>query len=128
MQKRNVGPACWLLPLLFLTVLSACSGVAENSKLAAQQCTHWQIDELFDPVDSNHDGKISLVEMKAAGEPTENFDSIDANHDGFIIKAEYGAVTPPPGMDVNNDCVLTLAERDGMRAKGPPPGGPSQVK
>jgi Ca2+-binding EF-hand superfamily protein len=47
-------------------------------------------DKMMEEADTNHDGKISFDEFKAAHEKRmqEQFKRMDANGDGFIDKAE----------------------------------------
>jgi Ca2+-binding EF-hand superfamily protein len=66
---------------------------------------------MFEKLDTNHDGRISREEMRAAAD--RKFDKMDTNHDGFIDKAESeaahkmhrprGDMAPPPpgGADSN---------------------------
>jgi Ca2+-binding EF-hand superfamily protein len=50
-------------------------------------------EERLERIDTNHDGRISREEMRAASD--RRFDKMDANHDGFIDQAEMDAGRPP---------------------------------
>lgn len=43
----------------------------------------------FKSVDSNSDGKVSLVEFKALGGNEQTFTKIDANQDKYLSKDEF---------------------------------------
>jgi Ca2+-binding EF-hand superfamily protein len=45
----------------------------------------------FGTVDSNKDGKISLLEARANPDLYENFEMLDFNHDGFLTPSEFEA-------------------------------------
>lgn len=46
---------------------------------------------LFETLDKNHDGKISMDEAKASSTVAASFQSADKNSDGALTKAEFGA-------------------------------------
>ena len=50
-------------------------------------------EERLERLDTNHDGRISREEMRAASD--RRFDKMDTNHDGFIDQAEMSAGRPP---------------------------------
>ncbi len=67
-------------------------------KAAREKIVADRVDEIFQDLDANKDGKISKDE--ARGRVKENFDKIDLNKDGFIdrnelLKAASERMTPP---------------------------------
>jgi Ca2+-binding EF-hand superfamily protein len=87
---------------------------------------------LFKEVDTDKDGKISLVEWKAVGLPDMVFNALDQNHDGFITRDEFDGSQAPDGLDKNHDGKLTLEAfkehvkkmAEGGGGQGGPGGGP----
>lgn len=63
---------------------------------------------LFQSVDTDKDGKISLAEWKAVDLPEMVFNALDQSHDGFITKDEFDGSQAPDGLDKNHDGKLTL--------------------
>lgn len=47
--------------------------------------------EMFDKIDTNHDGVLTLAEWTAAGRRERGFNIIDADHDGNVTPAELRA-------------------------------------
>jgi hypothetical protein len=78
--------------------------------------------DLFDQIDTNHDGFISHDELLAfeqkrtAARVDKMYDRMDANHDGKVTKAEYDAA------------IAQMRDRMGghkHRHDGPPPDAPA---
>lgn len=80
----------WLLSmtLLCLGVTSPCLAWAKtNADKPAKNSA--KLDQLFSGVDSDGDGKLSLLETEQkAPALAANFDKIDSNHDGNLTKQE----------------------------------------
>lgn len=82
---------------------------ADELKAAREKIVSDRVDEIFQDLDENKDGKISKDE--ARGRLKENFDKIDLNHDGFVdreelIKAATERLTPPaPPTDKNKESI-----------------------
>lgn len=74
---------------------------------------HHGMHDMLEKVDTNHDGKISREEMRAAADA--RFDKLDTNKDGFIDKAE---------MDAAHDRMKKAFEE--RRGHMPPPPGAAQ--
>jgi acetyl esterase/lipase len=78
-------------PLLLLVLATSISARAES--------------DLFNTLDANHDGKVSLEETPDA--QRQNFKQIDTNGDGFVTREELSHFMPPPpaaaGVDPLND-------------------------
>lgn len=68
--------------LVFSALFLACASAAQA-----------QMGPPLDP-DSNHDGKVSFAEFKAAG--LKRMMAPDANHDGKVTQAEMQALGPGP--------------------------------
>lgn len=51
------------------------------------------IDEIFEHMDANEDGKLSKKEVK--GPLSRDFDRVDANEDGFISREELEKAPKP---------------------------------
>jgi hypothetical protein len=51
--------------------------------------------EIFDKLDTNHDGKLSKEEAQAEPTVAMNFEAADADHDGVITKEEFFAAFKP---------------------------------
>jgi Ca2+-binding EF-hand superfamily protein len=47
--------------------------------------------QMFDKVDTNHDGVLTLDEWKAAGRRERGFNMIDTDHDGKVTPDELRA-------------------------------------
>jgi hypothetical protein len=47
------------------------------------------LSEIFDKLDTNHDGKLSQEEAQAAPTVATNFAAVDRDHDGTVSKAEF---------------------------------------
>jgi Ca2+-binding EF-hand superfamily protein len=81
-----------------------------------------RVDEIFNRLDTNKDGKISREEAK--GPLEKNFDAIDRNKDGFLDKAEVSQVIERmnqrklnavnPGSDTVTAPVRRLADFDAL--------------
>jgi Ca2+-binding EF-hand superfamily protein len=67
----------------------------------------YDVTPLFDEVDTNHDGKITKAEWKAAGFPDQPFDMWDPDKKGYLTKEGFGSFSHPAAMDTNNDGKLT---------------------
>jgi hypothetical protein len=47
------------------------------------------LSEIFDQLDTNHDGKLSPEEAQAAPTVAANFAAADRDHDGTVSKEEF---------------------------------------
>ena len=68
------------------------------------------VDDRFDYLDTNNDGRISEREWDGS---LTTFDRFDRNRDGWISRSELGAVRPPStfsSIDTNRDGRITLGE------------------
>ena len=84
-------------------------------------------------VDTNQDGRMSREEWMAKGLPESSFNGFE-NGRGYVTLEDYQKNPAPPGIDLNEDGKLTVAEfvefdkimsekmKDGDMPP-PPPGG-----
>ena len=80
--------------------------------------------QLFDAIDTNHDGSVTRVEMMGAEPPPELFSSVDVNRDGAIALNEWHwSRAAFDRHDLNHDARITREE-----FKGPAPVGTSGTK
>lgn len=88
----------WILTLLYIPLL--CLGItlpclawaSQKSAPDKPAKTSAKLDQLFNGVDSDGDGKLSLQETEQkAPALAENFDKIDTDHDGGLTKQEITA-------------------------------------
>ncbi len=82
---------------------------------------------LFDAIDTNHDGKASRREWRAAQAPEPSWKMFmgkpGVKRQGYITRAQFLAEAPPPGIDADCDGKITLAEFLATKKwkMGPPP-------
>jgi len=60
-------------------------------------------------IDRNKDGKLSHAEWRAEGLPESSFAGLSKGK-GYVLPADWRAGDPPPGIDANGDCIITLDE------------------
>lgn len=99
--------------LLFVLLMSSCCSFA-NAAEKSPAHEDAQFDQMFNAVDSDHDGKISKseAELKAPA-MSEAFERIDTNHDGYLSKQEikdFTALLRKQSEEFNRR--LTLADKD----------------
>lgn len=84
---------------LKLALAAAVFGLFVSCNMSAQNRERGQekerptVDELFELMDENEDGKLSKKEIK--GPLKRDFDKVDANEDGFISKEELEKAPRP---------------------------------
>lgn len=99
--------------------------------LAAESCVKPSIEGMIAALDTNKDGKISHAEWQAQGLPESSFQALSKGK-GYILPDEWRADRPPPGIDLNGDCVITFEEfrefdkRMSAKMGGNPPPPPAQ--
>ncbi|RTE55253.1 EF-hand domain-containing protein [Arenibacter aquaticus] len=88
--------------ILKSAVLTAVVTVFFGTNVSAQQPQGGQgqkeppsVDEIFEQMDKDEDGKLSKKEIK--GPIKNDFDKIDADEDGFITKEELENAPKPKG-------------------------------
>lgn len=91
-MKHNIS----LSTLLVLAALSLGAQAAESSKqpknapaASSAPVTDGQAPPIFEQLDVNHDGYLTLDEVKRSAEVTARFTELDRNHDGKITVAEF---------------------------------------
>lgn len=74
-------------------------------------------------VDTDGNGELSRAEWRAKGLPESSFNMFEKGR-GFVTLGDYQANAAPPGIDINGDGTLTIAEFIAfdrqMAAKMPP--------
>lgn len=65
--------------------------------------------EFATEVDTNGDGKMSRSEWEAKGLPPSSFAGFEKGR-GFVTLEDYRSHPAPPGIDLNGDGKLTVAE------------------
>lgn len=78
-----------------LTFLFALNVNAQSSEKEEQDKKRPTIEEMFNKMDENEDGKLS--EKEAKGPLKRNFAEIDTDEDGFITKEEMEKAPKPKG-------------------------------
>lgn len=68
-------------------------------------------------VDANHDGRLSRAEWQAKGLPSSSFNMFEAGR-GYVTLEDYQKNAAPPGIDINGDGKLTVAEFKQFDAQG----------
>ena len=79
--------------LVTLGFFSSCKMNAQNEKGERQDRQPPSIDKLFEKMDENEDGKLSLAEVK--GPLKQHFSKIDTNEDGFLSREELEKAPKP---------------------------------
>ena len=74
---------------------------------ASSDSKRYDVTPLFNEVDTDHDGKITRAEWKAAGFPDQPYDMWDVDKKGYLTKEGFGSFSHPAAMDTNNDGKLT---------------------
>jgi len=86
----------------------------------------YDVSLVFDAVDSNHDGKITHEEWKAAGFPDQPYNMWCASGQDYLTKEGFGNYKHPLGLDTNGDGRMTkeklLAHIAKQHASGAPEG------
>lgn len=71
----------------------SCKSTEQSKKSNNRQNGHPSVDEIFEKMDANNDGKLSKSEVK--GPLVQMFSVIDTNEDGFITKTELSEAPEP---------------------------------
>lgn len=76
-----------------------------------------KFDKFVAEVDTKHDGKITLVEWKAAGLQEVAFNYVNKQKLGYVTKQALESTQFAVAMDTDGDGELTLAEMKAFDAK-----------
>ncbi|MGC3980412.1 MAG: hypothetical protein QM808_04045 [Steroidobacteraceae bacterium] len=93
---------------------------------AGSACKVYDVSDIILSIDKNRDGKLTNEEWQTANAPPSSYKMIEKDSKGYILPAEFTATAPPPTIDANKDCKITLAEMQAMEksmGSAPPPGG-----
>jgi EF hand len=82
----------------------------ESSGGGAFEGKVYDVSLVFDAVDSNHDGKITHDEWKAAGFPDQPFNMWCASGQDYLTREGFGSYKHPLGLDTNGDGKMTKAK------------------
>lgn len=128
-------------PLLMLNLIGLVTFAANGAETtyttpapADSGCRVYDLTDIIKSIDLNHDGKLSKEEWSKVGAPPSSYQMIEKDKKGYILPAEFVAVAPPPGIDTNKDCKITLDEMKAMEKStpkgpnGPPPAGAEPPK
>lgn len=100
----------------------------DDGKVTLQELREGE-QERFVEMDTNHDGKVTIEEFKAAPMPNREarlqriFKKLDTNNDGVLTADELAARGEAKfkKLDLNGDGVITIEEvRQAMSARGGP--------
>lgn len=112
-----------LIPLGILLVLAGCghesapdpqSSATDDARVSAPQVPgdppqNPDMTRLAAAVDTNHDGRMSRAEWQAQGLPMTSFDGFEKGR-GYVTLEDYRKNPAPPGIDLDGDGTLTIAE------------------
>lgn len=90
---------------------------------AGSGCKNYDVSDIIKSIDLNKDGKMSKEEWTKAKAPATAFQMLDRDKKGYVTPEQITSSAPPPGMDTNHDCKITLAEMKAMEGKTPMPAG-----
>lgn len=76
-----------------LLLLATSMSLAQSNERERQNNRRPSIDQLFEDLDANEDGKLSKAEIK--GPLKRDFDKIDADEDGFLTREELKKAPKP---------------------------------
>ena len=143
-MKRNIAILTVNLSLASL-VLCSCATLAPKPRdrfadadtdhdgtLTSKEVAHYLSAQMFDSLDANHDGKLTMAEWNPTNNATDThrFKAADTNHDGFVTLDEATAYAEKSGTvkkimreaDTNKDGVVSREEAKAYYAskEGPP--------
>lgn len=112
-KKYQLIGAVTLMGLLPLGV-SAADPVYTTAAPANSGCKVYDVSNIIGSIDTDHDGRMTRAEWQRAKAPPSSFKMLDKGKKGYVTIAEFLATAPPPGVDTNKDCRITLAEMQAM--------------
>jgi hypothetical protein len=117
---RTAFVLCWVVPGISL----AAEPVYTAPAAPDSGCKSYDVSDIIKSIDANKDGKMSHEEWTKAKAPASAFEMLDRDKKGYVVPPQITASGPPPGMDTNHDCKITLVEMAAMDGKTPMPAGP----
>lgn len=140
----------WMLLAAGACLLGGCQKESADANTAAQNAMagnaaalpagpakNPDMTEFVRTVDADGDGHMSRAEWQTQGLPQSSFDMFEKGR-GFVTLDDYRANAAPPGIDLDGDGVLTVAEfrefdrqmaarmaADGKAPPPPPPPSPA---
>jgi hypothetical protein len=97
-----------LLLLMVVPCLAAPLG-AQVADRPADHSRNPDMRPLAAQVDTNHDGRMSRAEWRKAGLPMSSFNGFEKGR-GYVTLRDYQTHPAPPGIDLNGDGKVTVAE------------------
>lgn len=92
-MKRNTTLATLLLlgalPLAAVAADTMGRGSSSSNPTSSSTSARDDQTQLFNQLDSNHDGYVSKEEARRSADVTSRFKELDADHDGKISSEEY---------------------------------------
>ena len=85
------------------------SSTPSTETSATESSQNPDMTEFAAEVDTNQDGQMSREEWSAKGLPESSFNGFE-NGRGYVTLEDYQKNPAPPGIDLNNDGKLTVAE------------------
>ncbi len=101
---RSIG-----VRLLAVLIVSIAACHFDVAAAAVQHCVKPSIEGMIVAIDRNKDGKLSHAEWRMQGLPESSFAGLSKGK-GYVLPADWRAGDPPPGIDANGDCIITLEE------------------
>lgn len=102
-------------------------GSGEPPQMSGDPSRNPDMMEFAAQVDTDHDGRMSKIEWDAQGLPQSSFNMLEKGR-GYVTLEDYQMIAAPPGIDINGDGKLTIAEfrefdrkMSARMAKSPPP-------
>ena len=96
-MKANKKQLLLILAGLFFTTTQL---MAQSNDERRERREPPSIDEIFEHMDANEDGKLSKKEVK--GPLSKHFDKVDTNEDGFISREELEKAPKPKRRERTN--------------------------
>jgi hypothetical protein len=107
MSKAFCAPAGMLLALCGSLCAPLCAPLRAQGAAAAPH--NPDMRPLAAQVDTNHDGRMSRAEWRKAGLPMSSFNGFEKGR-GYVTLRDYQTHPAPPGIDLNGDGKVTVAE------------------
>ena len=111
--------------ILSVCMVAATAGSQAQAKAfytaapADSGCAQYDVSDIINSIDKNKNGKMTHEEWVEAAAPESSYKMFDRDKRGYVTVQEFLAASPPPRIDANHDCKITLAEMKAMEKKLP---------